>query len=453
MGRSFVNGLVLGVVASFGFASAGHAVAWSPPTTIAAGASVGEPQLATSYDTGTSVIAWQSDSAIFARRVTAGGKLGGKRRLSSATEGEGPQVAVGPSGAVVVVWSGAGYTLRARRISADGKVGPVRKIASGYGRGTHNTSEVDVAMGGDGVATIAWSQVIAEPAEPKGLRILSARVHVRRLASDGRLSPAVELPPAGAENRAPRVAVDRLGRATVCWAMHTDTTHGVRAVRVERGGAIGPVHEISSPKQYWPGGGPEIVMDAAGRATVIWADSDALIARRIGVGGSLGTAHVLAQGGSKFGARAAVDAAGRVVVAWRDATSGDLVRARRIAGDGTLGPLLTLMASPGATSDPDVAVDPVGAATVVWSESRYRRTGEGNDHVGETVRVRRIGADGHVGSLGTLARPAMSPGISPHVGAGRGALTIAWQTWRPRRSAIKAVRQPYSSRAHARASR
>lgn len=441
MKPSRVLGMVM-VVATVAasVAETGQAAPWSPSLTLARGDSAGQAALAASATDGSVVVAWQDGDRIFARRVTADGTRGPARRLGTGADlAAGPQIAVDPSGAAVVVWHGPRYSVHARRMDRRGKLGPLRRLAPGYAPGPYNTPEARVAVDAAGVATIVWPHVVTESIEPKGARIVTATVHARRLSPGDRLGPTVDLPTGDGANTSPRIAVDGSGRAIVAWVLETGSGYAIRATRIERNGSMVPAREIVGPQTYWPGVAPELAVSAAGEAVFAWIamenDGNAVMMRRMGAGGELRQTLSLATGGLLYFPRVALDAYRRVTVVWRDATFSDLIRARQISSDDAVGPSLTLsVAASAETSGPDVAIDRTGSATTVWAETLHRQTAEGYAVTGVLMRARRIATDGRLEPIDKLASVDAAYGSGPRIVEGRGILTATWPTRQLRRA-------------------
>jgi hypothetical protein len=116
---------------------------------------------------------------------------------------------------------------------------------------------------------------------------------------------------------------------------------------------------------------------------------------------------------------AVTDSAGRSIVAWRDESSGvSMLRFRRVEADGTLGPAGDLSnAASGDAREIELAAAPAGEVVAVWSQGLTLAT--------EEIRARRIAPDGSLGPIQTLsAQDASFPriGVDP---AGNG--YAVWQ--------------------------
>lgn len=172
---------------------------------------------------------------------------------------------------------------------------------------------------------------------------------------------------------------------------------------------------------------PDIASDAAGNSVVVWSQEKALgdpqeaKARRLSAGGALGPAFDLAPGEIASEPAVAMTPTGRAFAAWevRAEESGpDGVKGRWVEADGTMGPVLTLIAGKAAevaAGEVTVAIDPAGVATVTWVNF------EGNE-----VSLRRVGPDS---SLGALLPDVSGGGAQFHqtVALPNGSTVVVWR--------------------------
>jgi hypothetical protein len=417
-GASFAVVLVTAVL---GLSSASQA-AWSPPRTVAHGFSdaLGAPVLATSARHGATV-AWL-DGDLFARRISRDGVRGPRRRLARRID-KAPSIAVTRSGGTVAVWS-EDDALWARRLSPGGKLRRVQRITDPGGAGNYPpeinvaVDAANVAVDAAGNATIVWARVVVrslgDPHNP--FETISATAHARRLTAKGKLGPVIDLPGGGLNSR-PVVAVAPSGQATVAW-WHYDASSGssIRVAEIGGSGIVGTGRDIAPA-----GGRADFTLDERGNVTVAWASSD-LMAQRLGAGGALGAIHVLGPidlGESEDSPRIALDRAGNATVVWLTAPgwSANSILSRRIGADDTLGPLWNLAARGG--EEPDVAVDPGGNATATW----VGMTPGGNS----AILSRRVTRKGTLGKPRTIAFSRAAKLSAPRVvGDARGVVTAAW---------------------------
>jgi hypothetical protein len=203
-------------------------------------------------------------------------------------------------------------------------------------------------------------------------------------------SPPFDLSAPGEGSR-PQVAVDPAGNATVVWEGDPGGEPIIRARRIDAGGALGPVQDVSAAGE--DAVDPRVVVDPFGNATVVWTGVDSgdgtVHSRRITAAGTLDEIKDLsAPGGNAFGAEVAVDAAGTATVAWtREDDPGETIQARRVDSAGVLSPIEDLSASGINSTDKRVAADLAGEAFVVWDES------VGGDNVIRGRRLRAAGLD------------------------------------------------------------
>jgi hypothetical protein len=227
----------------------------------------------------------------------------------------------------------------------------------------------------------------------------------------------VALAPLGAS---PGVAVDGSGNATVGWTTAVGAAWVVQARRLSASGELGPVLSLSGPLAAAPLAPPEIRMNRAGEAAVVWREAD-------GSGGYRIRTRLIAAAGTvrplldlpvsppappvppshAFD----VDASGNAVFVWSDVAG---VLARRVAPDGSAGPVVTvcgptcvLAGTPDdehLTAGPAVAVDRGGVATVSWitaTQGIIRRLFH---------RARQIGTDDSLGPEIEIADGLSGPG-------------------------------------------
>jgi hypothetical protein len=272
----------------------------------------------------------------------------------------------------------------------------------------------DLAVGPDGAATFVWVHL------PSGDEQF-ASVMTRRLEPDGRLSPVRELDADTYAAWGPAVAVAESGAAVTAWYRLDDD--GAGEVVVTR--RIAPDGTIEPKRRLWTGHlsyeAPRVAAGSGGRATVVWTTAaEELRARRVDAGAGLGPVLALTKGATGLlGPNVAMGAAGATTVVWgRAAGRGYSVEARRIGRDGGLGPLKTLARNCPDTAWPDVAVDAQGAAVVVWPAGEH------------DVAVRKLRPGGSLGARRTL--PARGRVDRPLVAlAATGAPTVVWTSQRP----------------------
>jgi hypothetical protein len=197
----------------------------------------------------------------------------------------------------------------------------------------------------------------------------------------------------------------------------------VQARRITADRTLGPILDVSAfDETAYP---PLVALDAAGTATVVWertdSDNPMIKARRIAPDGSLGPIlDLTAPNETAYLPAVAVDSAGVATAVWQlEASAGNVLQARRIAADGTLSPTQDLF-PPGDATAANVVVDAAGTATVV-GEHRTKTT--------VVLEARRIAPDGTLQPIRNVSAPiASKSGVLPHVAAvGDGATIVVWE--------------------------
>jgi hypothetical protein len=224
------------------------------------------------------------------------------------------RVSIAPSGRATVAWHVPG-AIRAASIETDGTVGPVLQVNS-----EPAYAGAELATDGRGVTTFIWQSSFPE------------KVNVRQVTADGQLGP-VHVPAPDGSQGGGQVALDRAGNALVTWSAHPGggaiEPSLAQSWRLAADGTTGPVATLSPPGLTTPlsgDSGPETTIDRAGDATLVW--------RRMRVVNGRGLFSTLT---------------------------------RRIAGDGTLGPVQTLVHESTALRVAAIDVDGRGTVTAAWN--------------------------------------------------------------------------------------
>jgi len=187
--------------------------------------------------------------------------------------------------------------------------------------------------------------------------------------------------------RGARVAVDALGDVTVVWGTADGTDQGmVEAAVRPAGGSFGAAEDVSSPGLW---AGPDLGVDRAGNATVVWASGDppnvVVKAATRRTGGRFGPAQNLGGPDTIVSSpRIAVDARGDAIATWLasdDPISSTccyayVLRAAFRPAGGTFGPAERVLALPAAEQVPSfkLAMDTKGDTVLVWLASRVPRS-------------------------------------------------------------------------------
>jgi hypothetical protein len=283
------------------------------------------------------------------------------------------------------------------------------------------TYDAQVAVDREGRATVVW-QVIP-----------SRQVKAVRLDPAGNPGPIRTLSRPGQDAGDPEVAVDAAGRATVVWRFGPNAGR-VQTVRLDAAGKPGPVHTLSRQGDLRRPQSPQVAVDSEGRATVVWAATGVagtcaarvVKAVRLDSAGNPGQVQTLSEWRDSCdidpSAQVAVDPGGRATVVWSrtefvlPCCSNHPVEAVRLDAAGNPGPVQTL-SEPGFNGPPGVAVDPEGRATVVWE-----RRSEGSNVLGAV----RLDAAGNPSPVQTLSEGDVL--AEPQVAVdSEGRATIVWQ--------------------------
>jgi hypothetical protein len=238
--------------------------------------------------------------------------------------------------------------------------------------------------------------------------------------------PAVELSEAGTYNSDVEVAFDGAGDALAVWR-HTSGNEFVQVAEKPAGGAWQPPVNLSSSS--YPPESPQIAVNPAGDAVVAWSAWDGSgkgvwAAVRSAGGAWQAPVEISEPGFNAERARVAIDPTGAAVVVW-ERWSGErffpgaegLVQAAKMTAAGAWGAPATLSAPSEEQFSPDVAFDSGGAATAVWQ--RY------NGSVG-VIEADEMGPGGSwQGPIG-LSEPAVNA-IEAHVaGDAQGGMVAIW---------------------------
>jgi hypothetical protein len=324
---------------------------------------------------GNATFCWQ-DHDVAARRMPLGAP-GLSQIVLVPQEGSvpSPDIAANASGHAVCVWRtqytappDTLYQIHARTLPADGSYGLHREISSDAS--LENAQSQHVAVAPDGTATIVWWS--------------NARVLVRQLAPDGTLGSIYAFASGTLFFSDPLVAVDPSGIATVLW-QDVDAANYIRTYARR----LGPGGIVSTPRTLSPTGmgsmGPSLDVDAAGNAVVVFGtytttESGPVLLRRLAADGTVGPVETVSTPVDPVSALPVVAVAptGEATITW---TQGGAARARRIAPDGTGGPVL-LLSSPGQARKVDVGA--TGVATFLFMS-------------GPAVRTRQLDAAGNLG--------------------------------------------------------
>jgi PKD domain len=275
---------------------------------------------------------------------------------------EEPDVGVDAAGAAVAIWrrhDGSKYVVQSAVKPAGGQwASPVDISDAG-----ENAEGPELAVGPGGEAVAVWSRF-------NGTRdIVQAAIR----PSGGPWQPAVDLSAAGQNAREAQVAIDPSGNAVAVWSRFDGAKYIVQGARRPAGGGWEPALDISASGQNAEA--PQVAIDAAGAAVAVWARSDGVdpivqAAVKGPVGPWAGHVDLSAPGDFSSEPQVAVDPAGTAVATWaRDNSPTRRIEAAVRPAGGGWQPSVPLSRAGEAAEDPDVAVDPAGNAVVLWSRT------------------------------------------------------------------------------------
>ena len=281
-----------------------------------------------------------------------------------------PHVALDESGSAVAVW----HQVAGARASVWGN-----RLTPGAGWGVPTLLETDdagdasfpdVAVDKGGNATAVWMQNVSV------FSIFSSRFEPGR----GWGRPVlIETDDAG-HAFYPFVAADAAGNAIAAWSQFDGTRQNIWANRYTQAAGWGTATLLETDNAgsaFWP----QVAIDAAGDAVAVWYQSDGtrtnIWASRYTAGAGWATAVLLENddAGGAVDPQVALDPGGNATVVWSqsDGTRPSIWANRYTVGSGWGAPALIETDDAGWASRPSVGVDASGVARVVWSQSNFFR--------------------------------------------------------------------------------
>ena len=274
-----------------------------------------------------------------------------------------PQVAADSNGDATLAWdlpqAGANQRIQARTLSAAGSLGTLHELGSATGVADR---QVRVATDRAGDSVFAW--IRSDPLDA---------ILARRLSAGGTLGNTFTISGNSGAASDPDVATDRNGDTVFTWIDRAASPDRVRARTLSVSGALSPIRNVSTTGAI--GSQPQVATDRSGDAVITWVredgvdgDGDIVQARQISVNGSLGPIKDLsAPAGRAFAPQVASDEDGDVVFTWlRFDGNRDRAQGRTMTSVGALGSTFTLTPSGPSARDPQVAIDADGDAVFTW---------------------------------------------------------------------------------------
>ncbi len=227
----------------------------------------------------------------------------------------------------------------------------------------------DVAVDADGDATAVWARQVADGPQ---------RVEVATRPLGGAWGRAVVLSPAGEEAYEPRLDVGAQGDAAVVWVgVGAGGSHVVRAATRPAGGGWSAAVALSDEARF--AHEPAVAVGAQGTVTALWSEGEpnsygVIRAASRAAGGDWGASVELSDGARLAASpQVAVDPQGDVTAVWTLHTGSRddgviQARTRPAGGDWSATPT-DLSGADGLAREPRLALDASGDATVVWQRS------------------------------------------------------------------------------------
>jgi len=164
----------------------------------------------------------------------------------------------------------------------------------------------------------------------------------------------------------------------------------MRAARIRSGGSLGPVRDVASSRGDL---NPRIASLPRRRSALVWEGGRRIKSTQLDARGKPGrTRKISRRSGAARGPEIAVDPAGRATVVWRQADDREeALDAVRLAKDGAPGAVASVVVDPGARllRAPQIAVDRSGRPTVAWTRIY---TGEDGTYVSVIEASRGAGS-------------------------------------------------------------
>ncbi|HEX8105317.1 MAG TPA: beta-propeller fold lactonase family protein [Solirubrobacteraceae bacterium] len=296
----------------------------------------------------------------------------------------GPQLAVQGNGLAHIGWTGAAgdrSALFERTRTATGTLSDAQYVSSAS---ADVTGTADVAVDRSGNALYAWTR-----------SVYGDSIQVRRRAADGALSAMQTLSPSTRSSSEPDLALDSSGNAVVAWqAIESGGGSQIQIRRRSSTGVLGAVQTLSATGNRSID--PDVALDSNGNAVVIWerdtlnGSAEVIEARRIASDGTLGPVVPLSTGRYVDSPRVGMDANGNAILAWIDSDgTRSIPKLKRRSAEGAFSATQPLTSS-GDARALELAVSPLGAAIATWF-----RVADSY----QIVRARRRASDGTLGAV------------------------------------------------------
>lgn len=275
-------------------------------------------------------------------------------------DGWNPGVATGPDGAVTAAWyrwDGRNSRVQVATRAPNEYWSPPTDLSLPG----DDASDPQVAMGARGTAVVVWRRW-------DGARF---RVQASSRGENGKWSAPITLSKAGEDAWDLQVAMGPHGMAVVAWRRSDGTSQRVEAsTRLAYGSWSSPVMLSTVGGDAWD---PRLAVGSDGTATVVWSRSDGINeqvqATTRALSGSWSSPLTLSESGTDaVNPRIVVGPDGGATAVWRSWDGGsDRIRTSSRSAKGVWSTPSTLSTVSGNVYDPELAVDPDGIVTAVWS--------------------------------------------------------------------------------------
>lgn len=190
------------------------------------------------------------------------------------------------------------------------------------------------------------------------------------------------------------------------------TDRDVRGRRFSSGGiALGDTFSIDSSAAQFEQNA-SVAMADDGRFVVAYEDGSNIHLRQFNANGGLRrTLSIASTSRSERNPDVAVDAAGNAIVVWQDATGGTDIRARRVTDGGSRGATIAVRATSDFENNPSVAITQDGNSVIVGYNREIHSDGLVADHI-DTTRLVRSGNNLVIQGHQTHGQGMESPSVS-----------------------------------------
>jgi PKD repeat protein len=348
------------------------------------------------------------------------------RLSAAATE---PDVAMTPSGEAVAIWrhfevKTGEYVIEASFRPPGGVFSAPLEVSTSPAAAL--PQDLHLALNERGDAALVWIQ--QDP--NSGLKVNPSFVDASVRPAGGSFSTPETISPlplvSGQSAERPRLAIDAGGKVSAVWEYNDGTDQLIQTATRPPAGTFSAPQSLSADGE--DGFGPDIAMDSAGAATVIWdrfkekESSYTVESATSPPGGPFGAAVALSSASpSSLGEPViAITPGGLATAAWTQSDgSNNIVQAARGSSGGGFSTPLPLSPSGQEALDPEVAVNASGAATVVWKGS------DGTNDIVESATGPATGSFSPAVGLSVAGQDAVFPRVAID---GGGDATVVW--WR-----------------------